>query len=310
MPLFDLLLVTILPPRTDCTWPNSASDQQQSCISTKFSKSQGLSQYEYNMFIWFTIWFNFIWFIKMFLLIQGFTYLKFVWSKFSWWHSQAAFFVLVAHDLNDGGPPDEKHLARWQSKDSTTESRKYGKYESTKSTAAQGNNCKWVNVRIWQDWCYGDWAQLFFPSNYSLLSSASFSWHRTVSTRQHTSTWSDWKVEESQSFRLRSSTLLNSACSPPQSSITWKRSLHHCVFWVSFKVSLNSLRVPFLSFLPHATKAWEGPNIVSMLQAVRRPLKPSQSLAYWDPWGRALSNRTVQHQNALRLPSATVCNSG
>ena len=61
----------------------------------------------------------------------------------------------------------------------------HGKLQIFFSTAAQGNKCKWVNVRIWQDWCSGDWAQLFFPSNYSLLSSASFSWHRTVSTHQH-----------------------------------------------------------------------------------------------------------------------------
>ncbi len=62
-------------------------------------------------------------------------------------------------------------------------------------------------------------------------------------------------------------------------------------------ISLNSLRVPFL---PHATKAWEGPNIVSMLQAVRRPLKPSQSLAYWDPSGRAVECNSTQQRIASK----------
>lgn len=35
--------------------------------------------------------------------------------------------------------------------------------------------------------------------------------------------------ESLQSFRLRSSTLLNSACSPPQSSITCKRQSLHII---------------------------------------------------------------------------------
>lgn len=60
-------------------------------------------------------------------------------SKFSWWHSQAAFRVLVANDLTDGRFPDEKHLARWQSR----------KDFSTTLAAKQSSHGV---TEIWQIW--------------------------------------------------------------------------------------------------------------------------------------------------------------
>ena len=248
MPLLDLLLVTILPPRTDCTWPNSASDQQQSCISTsKFSKSQGMSQGLSSVVI-----------LSQYVFICQYLHLVFLWSSFdpsSPDGTPRPLSAFSSHTIWTMGAPQTRsiwHVGKAVLRKVKSSHGSHGNMANMNQLnqlPLKGTIVSEQNVRIWQNWCcYGDWAQLFFPSNYSLLSSASFSWHRTVSTHQHTSTWSDWKVEESQSFRLRSSTLLNSACSPPQSSITWKRSLHHCVFWVSFKVFLWILCVS-LSYL-------------------------------------------------------------